>query len=129
MGTYRGFYDCMAVRGRLRMWCCSRIGNFDFTSRKQLGPGAVHSPGPLGCNCDSVALYGPTPPLWQSEQLTEVRPPSSTGWLNDSDVFTTIEGRVPASWVSTVWQELQSLVMTLPSALLWLPSWQRKQPL
>ena len=35
---------------------------------------------------------------------------------------------LPSSWSITVWQELQSLLMTLPSLLTWLPSWQRKQP-
>jgi len=27
-------------------------------------------------------VYGPTPPLWQSEQLTAVMSPKSTGCLN-----------------------------------------------
>ena len=29
-----------------------------------------------------LLLYGPTPPLWQSEQFTAVRSPMSTGCLN-----------------------------------------------
>src|ERR1017187_1224835 len=58
--------------------------------------------------------YGPTPPLWQSEQFTAVRSPRSTGclkiWAGNAATC------VPLSCCSsTVWQELQSLLMTLPS--------------
>src|SRR5271157_3299584 len=71
--------------------------------------------------------YGPTPPLWQSEQFTAVKSPMSTGCLKGWVVSA-------ATWVLlsccsiTVWHELQSLLITLPSLLTWLSSWQRKQP-
>ena len=63
-----------------------------------------------------AAFYGPTPPLWQSEQLTALKSPMSTGclkgWAGNAAIC------VPLSCCSiTVWQELQSLLMTLPSLL------------
>src|SRR5665811_1293770 len=71
--------------------------------------------------------YGPTPPLWQSLQLTAVRSPISTGCLNDCSCICA-RCDAPSSWSSSVWHELQFLLMTLPSLLTWLPSWQRKHP-
>jgi hypothetical protein len=41
--------------------------------------------------------YGPTPPLWQSEQFMAVRSPNSIGCLNAIAVLTTAEGRTPSS--------------------------------
>src|SRR5271157_235650 len=71
--------------------------------------------------------YGPTPPLWQSEQFTAVMSPKSTGCLNGW--VARAATWVPLSCCSiTVWHELQSLLITLPSLLTWLSSWQRKQP-
>src|ERR1019366_1319225 len=100
-------------------------GSFALDERRN-GPGGTHPPRPLlSCACG----YGPTPPLWQSEQLTALRSPSSIGCLKVMAVLTTEAGSWPSSSERTVWQELHSLVMTLPSLLVWLPSWQRKQPL
>ena len=61
-------------------------------------------------------LYGPTPPLWQSEQLTAVMSPRSTGCLNATEAMGA-RCAPPSSWSSTVWHELQSLLMALPSLL------------
>src|SRR5579863_507264 len=72
--------------------------------------------------------YGPTPPVWQSAQLTLVRSPMSTGcWKAGTAVFATLVA--PSVSDMSVWHWLQSLLMTFPSALTCWPSWQRKQPL
>ena len=62
-------------------------------------------------------FYGPTPPVWQSAQFTAVMSPRSTGWVNFAPVVVAISCLPLSVCASIVWQTLQSLLMTLPSAL------------
>src|SRR4051812_31542065 len=72
--------------------------------------------------------HGPTPPLWQSEQVALFRSPMSTGCWKAVPVTDVVVADKPSSWPSRVWQTLQSFVTTLPSLLTWFSSWQRKHP-
>jgi hypothetical protein len=69
-----------------------------------------------GCIRSTNRDYGPTPPLWQSEKFTADISPKSTGcWNGWVGIAATC---VPLSCCSiTVWQELHSLLMVLPSLL------------
>src|SRR5690348_13151264 len=91
--------------------------------------------GKAACNCvcdhqitKSPDVYGPTPPLWQSAQLTWVTSPMSTGCLNWMPAALPITGCPLITSAMTVWQTSHCLETVLPSVLAWPPSWQRKQP-
>ena len=96
------------MAGELRPVSRPRVAQPDMS--KKTADAERHAPQSSSTNSWT---HGAAPPLWQSAQFTAVRSPISTGCLNGW-LGIAAKCSLPSSCAARVWQELQSLLMTLP---------------